>query len=76
MHAHTDQVLLNALALDPEERSLVAFSLLDSLQGDAAPKEEIAHAWVAEARKRSDEMRAGRTTAISLDEFRAWFSAL
>ncbi len=76
MNARTDHVLLNALALDPEERSLVALSLLDSLQGDGAPDEEITRAWLAEARRRSDEIRAGRTTAISLDEFRAWFSAL
>ena len=76
MNAHTDHVLLEALALDPEERSLVALSLLDSLQGDGAPEEEITQAWVSEARRRSDDLRAGRTTAISLDEFRAWFNAI
>lgn len=76
MNARTDHVLLNALALDPEERSLVALSLLDSLQGDGTPEEEITQAWVAEARRRRDEMRAGRTTAIALDEFRAWFNSL
>lgn len=76
MNARTDHILLNALALGPEEGSLVALSRLDSLQGDGAPEEEITQAWVAEARKRSDEIRAGRTAAISLDEFRAWFNSL
>ena len=76
MNTHTDQVLLEALALAPEDRSLVALSLLDSLQGDGTPEEEITKAWVAEARKRSEDIRVGRTTAISLNEFRAWFNSL
>ncbi len=34
MNARVDHLLLEALALAPEERSIVALSLLDSLQGD------------------------------------------
>ena len=76
MNAQADHVLLEALALAPEDRSLVALSLLDSLRGDGAPEEEVTKAWVAEAQKRSEDMRAGRTTAIPLEEFRSWFNSL
>jgi putative addiction module component (TIGR02574 family) len=76
MNTRADHVLLEALAFAPEERSLVALSLIDSLQGDGAPEDEIAKAWLAEARKRSDDMKAGRATAVPLDEFRSWFNAL
>ena len=63
------------MALAPR-RSLVALTLLDSLRGDAVPEDETTRAWVAEARKRSDDIRAGRTAPIPLDEFRARFNSL
>ena len=76
MTAHTDQVLLEALALAPEERSLVVLSLLDSLQGDGTPEDEIAKKWLLEARKRSDDIKSGRSEAVPVEAFRSWFNAL
>ena len=76
MNTHADHVLLEALALAPDDRSVVALSLVDSLQGDATLEEEITKAGVAEARRRSDDIRTGRTIAIPLDEFRSWLNSL
>ena len=76
MNTHADQVLSEALALEPDERSIVLLSLLDSLQGDGAPEDEVAQAWVDEARRRSEDRRAGRAVAMPLADFRTWFNAL
>ncbi|HSI59271.1 MAG TPA: addiction module protein [Ideonella sp.] len=76
MTAHADHVLTEAMALAPDERSLVAIALLDSLQGDGTPEDEVTRSWVAEARRRSDEIKAGRVAAVPLEEFRAWFNSL
>ncbi len=55
---------------------MVALSLVDSLQGDDAPDDEITKSWVAEARKRSEDVRAGRSSAMALGDFRSWFKSL
>jgi Putative addiction module component len=68
--------LLEALAFAPEERSLNVFSLADNLQNEGMPEDEVAKAWLAEARKRSDDMTSGRAIAIPLEEFRSWVSGL
>lgn len=76
MKTRADSVLVEALALAPDERSVIALSLVDSLQGDATPEEEITKAWVAEACKRSADIRSGHAASIPIDEFRAWFDSL
>ncbi|CAN5372938.1 hypothetical protein BH11PSE9_BH11PSE9_36350 [soil metagenome] len=76
MNAHADHVLSEALALEPDERSIVLLSLLDSLQGDGAPEDEVTQAWVDEARRRGEDLRAGRAVAMPLAEFRGWLNAL
>ena len=76
MNAHVDHVLLEALALAPEERSLVALSLIDSLQGDGVPDDAVTASWVAEARRRNDDISAGHAQALPAAEFRSWFNSL
>lgn len=76
MNARTDHVLLEALALAPEERSLVALSLLDSLQGDITSSEDVALAWVQEAKQRSAAISADGSKAVPLDQFKTWFNTL
>jgi Putative addiction module component len=76
MNTHVDQVLLEALALKPEDRSLVALSLIDSLQGDDLSDDAITASWVAEAKKRNDDISAGRSKAMTADEFRDWIGTL
>jgi putative addiction module component (TIGR02574 family) len=76
MNDHVDHVLLEALALNPEDRSLVALSLIDSLQGDGAPDDTITASWVAEANRRNEDISTGRSKAMSADEFRDWIGTL
>jgi len=76
MSVQVDHVLLEALALAPEERSLVALSLLDSLQSDGASSDEVTAAWVIEARRRSADISAGTAKALPIGEFKTWFNAL
>ena len=76
MNARTDHVLLEALALAPEERSLIALSLLDSLQGDETSADAVTASWVTEARRRNEDLTAGRAQALPAEEFRRWFNAL
>jgi putative addiction module component (TIGR02574 family) len=76
MNARVDHVLLEALALAPDERSLIALSLLDSLQGDGATDDAVTVSWVAEARKRNQDITDGRVKGIPVDDFRNWFNSL
>jgi putative addiction module component (TIGR02574 family) len=54
-----------ALKLDPEERSVLALKLLDSL---GEPPEVIEHAWKEEIARRLQEIDAGRTTPVSWEQ--------
>lgn len=76
MNARTGHVLLEALVLAPEERSLVALSLLDSLQGDDDSQQDMTLAWVQEAKQRSAAISADESKAMSLDQFKTWFNTL
>nr|WP_315239635.1 addiction module protein [uncultured Albidiferax sp.] len=76
MNALVDHVLLEALALSPDERSLVALSLLDSLEGDGSSSDTVTASWVAEARRRNDDITAGRAQALPVETFRHWFNTL
>ncbi len=76
MNARVDHLLLEALALAPEERSIVALSLLDSLQGDGASEDDVTASWVVEAKRRRQDLLNGSDKGMTLDEFRGWLNSL
>lgn len=54
-----------ALKLDPEERSVLALRLLDSV---GAPEESIEQAWLEEVRNRLTDIDAGRVKLAPWDD--------
>ena len=74
MNARTDQLLDEALALEPDERSVLAFALLSSLDG--AEEAAAEKAWNEEILRRKDELRSGATTPVPWAEARARLAAL
>jgi len=63
-----EQILDEALGLPESERRVLALRLLDSV-GDEPP-EAVERAWVEEARRRLDDLQAGRTRAVPWEEAR------
>lgn len=61
-----EQIAAVALALPSESRALLADKLVESL--DTAALSQIDKAWLAEARRRRDEVRAGGIQTIPGDE--------
>ncbi len=55
-----EQIIDGALALNEEDRELLAERLLLSIEH--APPEEIERLWMEEIEKRLENMRAGNTT--------------
>jgi putative addiction module component (TIGR02574 family) len=74
MNARVDDLIDEALALDPAERSAVVVALLDSLDGE--DEAAVAQAWADEIRKRKGELHAGSAQAVPWAEARARLSAL
>lgn len=66
MSATNEKVRNDALGLDPDERVELAYDLLRSV--DEEPDEGWDAAWLAEVRRRSDELRTGRVQAVPLEE--------
>ena len=66
MNMTVEQVAEEALALPSEARALLADRLVESL--DPAEDGYIRQLWVAEARRRRDDVRSGRVKTISSDE--------
>jgi putative addiction module component (TIGR02574 family) len=66
-----DELEAAALELSAEERARLAERLIASLNTD----DEIESAWVEEAERRYDELRAGRDTGLPLEGFRARIQA-
>ena len=64
MDVTLEQLEAAALSLSPEERARLAERLLASLEDDP----EITAAWVAEARRRNEEIEAGRVVPIPAEE--------
>lgn len=58
-----------AMQLPDAERAALASVLKDSV-GDGSSLEEIEAAWIAEAERRRDDLRAGRTTAVPWQDVR------
>ena len=61
-----EQVLTEALSLDPTEREALAEELLLSLH--EPDREAIDAAWLAETRSRDDAFRRGEVGAMPVDE--------
>jgi hypothetical protein len=61
-----EQIAEEALALPSESRALLADKLVESL--DEAALSRIDHAWLAEAKRRREEVRSGGVQTIAGDE--------
>jgi len=61
-----EQIAEEALALPSESRALLADKLVESL--DTAALSRIDKAWLAEAKRRRDEVRSGKVQTIPGDE--------
>jgi hypothetical protein len=61
-----EQIAAEALALPSESRALLADKLVESL--DKAALSHIDHAWLAEAKRRRDEVRSGEVQTMPGDE--------
>lgn len=66
MYLTVEQIAEEALALPSEARALLADRLVESL--DPAEDGYVHQLWLAEARRRRDDVRSGRTRTISGDE--------
>ena len=67
MARDTANLIRDALALDADQRAVVANALLDSLH-DAGDKDDVDEAWRVEAARRLAEVRAGTTELMDADE--------
>ena len=66
MNLSVEQIAEEVLSLPSEARALLADRLVESL--DPAEDGYIRQLWVAEARRRRDDVRAGRVKTIPGDE--------
>jgi putative addiction module component len=66
MNLTVEQVAEEALALPSEARALLADRLVESL--DPAEDGLVRQLWVAEARRRRDDVRSGRVKTVPGDE--------
>ena len=74
MNARVDDLIDEALALAPDERSVVVIALLDSLDGE---DEAIAsRAWADEIRRRKADLRSGVEKTVPWSEARARLDAM
>ena len=74
MSTHVDELIDEALALAPEERSAVVTALLESLDGE--DEGAVVKAWADEVGKRRAELRSGAVRAGPWSEARARLNAL
>ena len=61
-----DEIMREALRLEPAARASIAHELLGSLESLSEP--EIEQLWLQEAERRSAEIAAGTATLIPADE--------
>lgn len=66
MSSHRQQILAQAMTLDPTERAVLAEELWLSLE--QADREAIDAAWLAEARRRDALYAKGETSALPVDQ--------
>jgi len=62
-----EEIQALALRLPPEDREMLAGALLHSL--DRAPLSEVDEAWIAEAERRYDEWRDGKSEPVAGEQF-------
>ena len=74
MNTRVDELIDEALALTPDERSAVLTALLESLDGE--DEAIVAKAWAGEIGMRRAELRAGAVRAVPWIEARARLNAL
>ena len=68
MAPDTQTLIRDALALDVDQRALVANALLESLHVEGAATDEVEAAWRAEAIRRLAEVRSGAAQLVDADE--------
>jgi putative addiction module component (TIGR02574 family) len=66
MRQNREEVLIQAMALPPDDRALLADKLLNSL--DSPRKEEINFLWAEEAERRLQQIISGEVEPIPGDE--------
>ena len=66
MHPTVEQLAKEAMSLPGESRAKLADLLVESLEGDEIG--QIQKAWVSEAKRRRDEVRAGKVSTVPGDE--------
>jgi hypothetical protein len=76
MDTRVDQLFDEARTLAPEDRSLLALALLDSVEGDACDEAAIERAWIAEAHKRLALIASGEMKTVPWSEAKARILAL
>lgn len=67
MTAEAERVLEAALKLDDAERAQLAAVLADSL-GDGGSDAELEAVWLAEAKRRLEDVRAGKSETIPWED--------
>ena len=65
-----EQITRSALALPEHERAALVHVLLDSLDGEEEPQEDVERAWVEEIQRRREQIHKGEVQMISRDEMR------
>jgi len=66
MDTTVERLVKEALSLPSEARAQLADLLVESLEGDEIG--QIQEAWIAEAKRRRDEVRAGKVSTIPGEE--------
>ena len=69
------ELLNRALALAAEERTELAGSLLESLDGPPEDPEAVEAAWNEEIAHRIEDLDSGKVKTVSLDTFRRKLSS-
>lgn len=67
MATHTEHLIRDALALDADQRAVVANALFESFHGPVNA-DEVDIAWRTEASRRLDEVRGGQVEPVAADE--------
>ena len=62
------QLIEEVMALEPDERAKLAELLWNSLE-DEADDAKVDRLWLEEAKRRIDDYRAGKTKALTTEEF-------
>jgi Putative addiction module component len=71
MSTRIDQLFDEARTLAPEDRSLLALALLDSVEGEASDEAMLERAWIAEANKRLALIASGEMKTTPWTEAKA-----